>query len=555
MNDKPKSKRLDPIAFSYLRFSNIKQEEGDSKTRQTRQAEEWSEKNEVKIVKRMGDLGLSAWSGKHVKKGQLGAFLEMCKTDDFRMICQVRDVYLLVESLDRLSREKIMTAVNQLSAIIEAGVIIVTLADRQVFTPEALNNPASLIIAVTVMARANEESEMKSQRLLSAWQKKRKDAQEGFLFSRRIPSWLEVVEGSKLAKFKQRPELVKIIRRIFKLASEGVTPFQIAGVLNKEKVPTFKSHVSKVGFKAFAWHTKTVQCLLKSSGVIGTLTFVDHPDQGEDAIKEVLDYYPAIIDPKLQARALRVLQAHSSDRGKKSATFVNPFRKIAFDWNNGDPIYMRNTSCTIRRGSKVYQYETPSYSYISRDVRAGMRKGTSWRGPEFDALFFGTIRLALQVEGSTMRDEAELALNENELEKIQKQINKLRDLFIASEDGALDLGIFRSKLIELQAEEKELLTKVEDVKMKIQAGVGKVLIDQTKIERKKLHEILRSNVERIEVDCEKKRFRVKLMNGIGYEVRVDYDRGEVDILSDDFQVDAFDLRKIEVIKTKSARVA
>ena len=534
---KSNDKRLDPIAFSYLRFSSAKQEEGDSKTRQTRQAEEWAERNEVKIVKRMGDLGLSAWTGKHVKKGELGAFLEMCKTEDFQTICQVRDVYLIVESLDRLSREMILTQVNQLTAIVHAGVIVVTLVDGQVFTPKALNNPASLIIAVTVMARANEESEMKSKRLLSAWKKKRKDAQDGILFSKHIPSWLESIDD-KFAKFKPRHKLVRIMRRIFKMASEGVTPFKIARIFNDEKIPTLKSQVSGSGLKGVGWHGKTVKELIQSSAVIGTLTFKAHEEMDDDDIRNVPGYYPAIIDPKLQALALRVLQVNGSDRGKRSPAFVHLFRKFAFCMTTGEPIYTRIGGYTSK-GSRgqVYEQTFPWFCYTPRDVRAGMRKGGKWVGRDFEAIFFPTIRLALQVEGSTMRDEAELALNENELEKIQKQLHKIRDLFIASEDDDLDLGIFRSKLIELQAEEKELLTTVEDVKMKIQAGVGKVLIDPAKMDRQKLHEILRSNVERLEMECNERRFKVKLMNGIRYEVRVNEDAGTVKVISDDFQVD------------------
>ena len=99
-----------------------------------------------------------------------------------------------------------------------------------------------------------------------------------------------------------------------------------------------------------------------------------------------------------------------------------------------------------------------------------------------------------------MRDEADLALAEVALEKIQKQINKIRDLFLADEDDDLDLGIFRTKLSKLQVEEKKLLTKVEESKMKIQAGVGKVMIDFKETDREKLHQVLLSNVERIDMD-------------------------------------------------------
>jgi len=542
---KANDKRLDPIAMSYLRFSDSQQGSGHSTTRQTDGADEWSEKKGIEIVKRMGDLGLSAWTGKHVKKGELGAFLEMCKTEDFQAICKVRDVYLIVECLDRLSRETIMTAVKQLSDIVHAGVIVVTLCDGQEFTPETLKNVGTLIMAVTVMARANEESERKSERLLKVYANKRQDAIEGKLFSRNIPAWLDLADpkakSGDPAKFKQRPEVVRIVRRIFKDAASGKMPGRIAMELNKEGVPTMgKASENRRKETSGLWYPLTVKRLLEQPSIGGTLRF-GTKWQSKIEVQDIENYFPRIIDEKLQARVFRILKAHGSNRGKASTAkwFLHLFRKMAFDWKTGEPIYI------CRWGHPKGNDFMPRWSYVPNGIRLGKRQGKRWGGRNFEAIFFITIRLALEVEGSTMRDEADLALAEVALEKIQKQINKFLNLFQTSEDDDLDLGIFKSKLLELQAEEKELLTQVQEAKMKIQAGVGKVMIDEDESDREKLHQVLLSNVERIDMDCEDRKFRVKLMNGIEYEVLVDEDRGEIDVHSDDFQVDDR-MRKMKV---------
>ena len=542
---KTNDKRLDPIAMSYLRFSDIQQGGGHSTARQTGGADEWSEKKGIEIVKRMGDLGLSAWTGKHVKKGQLGAFLEMCKTEDFQAICKVRDVYLIVESLDRLSREMIMTAVNQLSEIVHAGVIVVTLCDGQEFTPETLNNPSTLIMAVTVMARANEESERKSDRIRKVYAQKRQDAIEGKLFSRNVPAWLELADPKAKpgdpAKFKQRPEVVRIIRRIFKEVASGKMPGVIARQFNKEGIPTLgDSRKNRKKEESGIWYESVIKRLLDHPAVGGTLRFGARW-QSNIEVLDVDNYFPRIIDKKLQAMALRVKNAHVSNRGKasKAKWFLQLFRKIAFDWKTGEAIYVYRW-----KHPKGNDY-MPRWSYVPKGVRLGKRKGKGWGGKTFEAIFFTAIRLALEVEGSTMRDEADLALAEVALEKIQKQINKIRDLFLSDEDDDLDLGIFRSKLVKLQAEEKELLTKVEEAKMKIQAGVGKAMIDFKETDREKLHQVLLSNVERIDMDCEDRKFRVKLMNGIGYTDLVNEDAGTYKVNSEDFRVDDR-MRKLKV---------
>ena len=551
---KPNKKRLDPIAFSYLRFSSEIQGKGDSMDRQVESANRWAATHKIEIVERMDDLGLSAFKGDHVRKGQLGDFLDLCKTDDFRDICQARDVYLLVESLDRLSRQKIMTAVGQLGEIIEAGVHVVTLSDGQVYSEGSLDLLGSLIIAVTIMARANEESSLKSSRLLSAHKRKRQRVlDDGLLYTNTIPSWLRSTDD-KYAKFELVPECVKIIRRIFKMASEGTPVNRIATIFNQEGIPQLKSFTKGGGGRrgcVGGWYGNTIKRLITSTQVLGTLTFGDHPD--EDCIKEVKNYYPRIIDPKLRAKAIRVLNV-SNDRGRREKNgdvfYAHIFRKIAFDMEHGDPIYTRIGSKQV----KGRKYSEPWFGYVPRDVRNSKRKGKYWRGRDFEALFFATIRLAIQVEGSTMKEEADLALIEEKIAKVQKRMKRIRDLFLDDdEDDDLDLSIFRSDLKELQDQEKALLNDRERIKIKIQAGTGTIQMDPTDKDRERLARVIRSNVERIDMDCEKKRFKVKLLNGIKYEVNTT-PTGLVEVVSDDFKTDVFDLHDVKVHRPKSSKI-
>ena len=554
---KPNKKRLDPIAFSYLRFSSEIQGKGDSMDRQVEAANRWAATNKIEIVERMDDLGLSAFKGDHVRKGQLGDFLDLCKTDDFRAICQARDVYLLVESLDRLSRQKIMTAVGQLGEIIEAGVHVVTLSDGQVFSDGSLNDVGSLIIAVTIMARANEESALKSRRLLSAHKRKRKGVlNDGLLYSKTIPSWLRSTDD-KFAKFEQIPECVKVIRRIFKMASEGTPVNRIARIFNQEGIPQLKTFSEGGGGRRSnvgGWYGNTIKRLIVDPSVLGTLTFAER-DEDEDDVKEVKNYYPRIIDPKLRAKAIRVLNV-SNDRGRREKNgdvfYAHIFRKIAFDMEHGDPIYTRIGSKEVKNRNR--KYAEPWFGYVPRDVRLSKRQGKNWRGRDFEALFFATIRLAIQVEGSTMKEEAALALIEEEVAKVKSKMKRIRDLFLDDdEDDDLDLSIFRSKLKKLQDQEKALLNDRETIKIKIQAGTGTIQMDPMDKDRERLARVIRSNVERIDMDCDKQRFKVKLLNGIKYEVNTT-PTGLVEVISDDFKTDAFDLHDVEVYRPKASKI-
>jgi hypothetical protein len=117
-----KKKPLSPYAISYLRFSSVVQGKGDSSRRQNAARDRWLDAHpDIPLKKEMNDLGLSAFRGKHVAKGDLGDFLALCVTEEFRAETKRRDVYLLVESLDRLSRERPFKAAHQLEEILAGG--------------------------------------------------------------------------------------------------------------------------------------------------------------------------------------------------------------------------------------------------------------------------------------------------------------------------------------------------------------------------------------------------------------------------------------------------
>src|SRR5436305_1352308 len=94
-----------PTAYSYIRFSHPDQAKGDSVRRQTEAAAEWCACHGVTLDQSttLRDLGKSAYTGAHRKnpdRHALAAFLKL--VEDGRVPA---GSYLLVENLDRLSRE------------------------------------------------------------------------------------------------------------------------------------------------------------------------------------------------------------------------------------------------------------------------------------------------------------------------------------------------------------------------------------------------------------------------------------------------------------------
>jgi DNA invertase Pin-like site-specific DNA recombinase len=155
------------VAYSYMRFSNSHQASGDSRRRQLAMAEEYAAQHNLTLDKHLSfrDLGVSAFRSKNSKEGALRAFLEAIEHN-----LVPPQSYLLVESLDRLSRDRILTAQALFLQIVSTGITIVTLTDGRSYSLEGINqNPLDLIVSLVVMMRANEESEMKSRRVRAAF--------------------------------------------------------------------------------------------------------------------------------------------------------------------------------------------------------------------------------------------------------------------------------------------------------------------------------------------------------------------------------------------------
>lgn len=153
-----------PRVYSYIRFSSLKQANGTSIERQMEYAVEWAARHGMTLDTTLTDEGRSGWKGEHVKKGALGAFLRAIEEGNV-----APGSVLIVEALDRLSREEPIIAQAQLTSIVMADVRVVTAKDNNEYSREALKKqPEKLLFSVILMIQAHSESEYKSDRVRRA---------------------------------------------------------------------------------------------------------------------------------------------------------------------------------------------------------------------------------------------------------------------------------------------------------------------------------------------------------------------------------------------------
>jgi DNA invertase Pin-like site-specific DNA recombinase len=282
-------------AFSYVRFSTPEQLKGDSFERQTKKAAEYAAAHGLELDTEftLQDLGVSAFRGKNAQTGALRVFLDAVENGEIP-----QGSCLLVESLDRISRDQVLAAQTLFNQIILAGVTLVTLTDNKAYSAENVNaNPTDLIIAILSMIRAHEESAVKSMRVAAAYERKRQRAAAGDKskpFSRMLPAWLCWDEEHQ--QYKIIEERGDIIRSIFEKALAGWGQHRIARWLNDQHTPTWGA-----ARKAAYWHRSYVEKILINPAVIGT--FVPHqkrPDTNGKRQRKPLDpipnHYPAVVD-------------------------------------------------------------------------------------------------------------------------------------------------------------------------------------------------------------------------------------------------------------------
>jgi len=271
------------LAYSYVRMSTDLQLKGDSLRRQEQASKSYAGQHGLTLVEdfKLQDIGVSAFKGANVENGALGRFLSWVKAGQVP-----KGSYLLVESLDRISRQEIMESVPIFFDIVKSGINVVTLVDNHIYRAGETDF-GDIIYAVVVLGRAYEESKTKSVRVGAAWENKRKNASNRKL-TKVAPAWLQLSDHQQ--NFQPIPERVEIVRSIFRMADNGHGSFSIARHLNEGGTSPFT--------KSNGWHESYVTKILNSRAVLGEFQPHKYDSNGNRIPhgEPVKSYFPQVID-------------------------------------------------------------------------------------------------------------------------------------------------------------------------------------------------------------------------------------------------------------------
>ncbi|MFD2263467.1 recombinase family protein [Lacibacterium aquatile] len=455
--------------YSYLRFSSPQQKRGDSKRRQTELIKKWAEDLKLEIAEAYMDEGVSAYSGANIADGgALGIFLAKVKAGEI-----ARGSVLVVESLDRLSRQAPLDALPIFTALLNSGISIVTGADGQHFTRESINKDSFLLFgSIMVMARAHEESKTKSKRLAAAWTEKRKKAQEHLEpMTKIVPAWIRMINERGTKRFELIPEHVRIVERIFRSATNGLGRHTIAKQLNEEGVPVFG--------RGQAWHSSYIIKILENDAVIGTyhphkMEIIESTDPTKPDKKRrkpvgppIKNFYPSAICEDLWYAAQSALKGRAllQLKGRTGAKAGSPFGGLAVCGECGSALI----SWTAGEGGRL-----KNGRLVRKLICAGHRRGIGCTTPTrheqattIDAVF-NALRAFHAYHG--VQDETPVLMGQIDAKKaeiaklrgdIKNLIGFIKSQTMDSEEIRDEMNAINAQIKECQAEISRLHTAIE----------------------------------------------------------------------------------------------
>lgn len=408
----------------------------------------------------MRDLGVSAFRGANVEKGRLGAFIKAVESG-----LVPSGSFLLVESLDRLSRAEVLDALQIFTTIVNLGITIVTLLDEREYSRESLSGMGSmdLVFSLIIMSRAYEESATKSKRRRKTWnQQKRAADSTGKKITKKLPFWLSLPDPT--GDFVVNEEAAAVVRRVFELSKAGLGFHKIAQSLNADKVqsPAARSYgkAPKYG-GARTWATSSVGHLLRNEAVIGNLVMTEvKPEKDEAAVPHRLDgYYPRIISDEL---FYEIQGKRQAPKGKASALKLNLFTGLLFCGYCRGPMQVdTNTKASYRRSRICCQRKRRGLGCVCK----------TWPYEEFEEHFFTFVH-EVQLDKILAPRSDDLALVSlvaglnGRLAETEKRLGRLMR-FIEDDDNPP--ATIRTQLSEREAERAGLLAELATAKAKLES--------------------------------------------------------------------------------------
>lgn len=368
-------------AWIYARFSSLEQSKGHSLERQLEQGREFIARMgwEHSLDREIKDEGKSAFHGANRAEGSaLHEFEQKARAGHFS-----NGAVLVVENVDRLTRQGYEEAIDLLRLFTTNGVTVASWHDNQIYTAGERIDMMQVMSVILKAELAHEESDKKSKRIRASWNKKIEAAQNGDrrAMTKILPAWLERDEAGMMQPI---PHRVAVLNEIYDWYCDGRGLPWIVAQLNGRKEQTWGYGQKR---NAAGWNTAYLHKLLTYRAVLGEFEPMSRPRSVMyETTKGIIipDYFPQVItaDKFNKVQALRKQRAKWG--GPASKTMNNLFSGIARCSSCGGMMYFVSQQKAGRSTNHKSRIDGRKLTYLAKTDRSYLRCNNNRRKHQCD---------------------------------------------------------------------------------------------------------------------------------------------------------------------------
>jgi DNA invertase Pin-like site-specific DNA recombinase len=325
-------------AIIYARFSSAEQSKGYSLERQRTHALQFAIDNGWSVEKTITDEGRSAFNGANRLEGSALYDFELEARNGLH-----RGKVLLIENVDRLSRQGAKAAAQLIWALNEQGVDVATWQDGYVYQAGNNGDLMELFSVIIKAQMAFEESDKKSKRTRATWKKRFEQIADGTHQGPmpNTPRWIDHTDEG----FVLNPERTAVLNLIFDLYIDGMGIHRIVTILHERKVASWTPPEQRRGNNG--WFYSYIYRLLTKRAVLGEYVT-------SDGKTLATDFYPQAITAEKWNRAQAAL---SLRKGNQSNVKVfgnrNLLSQMVFCEKCGGGAHFGHTTNSVQKYTKV----------------------------------------------------------------------------------------------------------------------------------------------------------------------------------------------------------
>lgn len=251
------------LGISYSRVSSARQtgEDRDGIARQQALFDDFCRRHNLHPApERILDAGISAFRGKHRRRGGLGQLLDAAQAG-----AVPPGSVIVIEDLDRFSRESPADALRALlNGVFGSGLAIgVCRFDAVISEADFNDSVGSAVQLQLAIGSAHEFSAKLAGRVASAWRRRADAAEQGQKLPDIRPWWVDYDPPTGSFTLNEH---AAIARRMVRLSLDGVGATRIAATLNREGITTLSRFAGRGGRP---WSQSLIQRVLQSRALIG----------------------------------------------------------------------------------------------------------------------------------------------------------------------------------------------------------------------------------------------------------------------------------------------